>query len=129
MATAALPGYVAFLYVEDGGGNVKVGELRELTLDVEGELFDATSHDGAPFREFIKGLINWTITASVLHITADTAQGDLRAAILSQVLMTIELREEDSTGKVEWQGTAFVSGQSLSFPNDDVMTGEHGGSH
>ncbi len=123
--TLALPGWTAQLYVADDLTTfVKIGELRELTLDVERDMLDTTSHDSAGLREFIYGLEQWSITGSTLHITANAGQVDVRAAILARTQMNIELRETDVTGDPQWSGLALVSAQSLSFPVDDAMTGD-----
>ncbi len=125
MATAALPGFVAKLLVDDSGGTpVEIGELRELTLDIEHEVIDATSHDSLEFREFIRGLRSWTITAALLHITAEAEAVKVRAAILAGTIMDIEIREKGTatTGDPVWLGAALVSADSLGFPVDDAQT-------
>lgn len=127
--TAALPGFVAKLFIADSGLTTPfnaVAEARELTLDIEHEVIDATSHDSLEFREFIRGLRSWTITAGVLHLTGDTAgQTKIRAAVLNGVTLEVELREEGNvTGDPLWSGTVRVSATSLTFPNDDAMTGD-----
>ena len=127
--TLALPGFVAKLFIADSGLTTpfnSIAEARELTLDIEHEVIDVTSHDSNEFREFIRGLRNWTLTAAVLHLTGDTdGQKKIRAAILSGVTLEMELREESNdTGDPLWSGTVLVSATSLSFPNDDAMTGD-----
>lgn len=125
MATAALPGFIATLFVDDTGGTpAKIAELRELALDIEHEVIDATSHDSSEFREFIRGLRSWTITAALLHITAEAEQTKVRAALLAGTIMDIEIREFDTTtlGDPVWLGAALVSTGSLGFPVDDAQT-------
>lgn len=124
--SAALPGFIAQLYVADSGSTAfgKVAEARELTIDIEQELIDATSHDSNEFREFIRGLRSWTITAAILHLAAGANQAKIRAAILSGVTLECELREQDTAGAPVWEGTVLVASESLSFPNDDAMTGD-----
>lgn len=126
MATAALPGFVAKLLVDVAAGTpAELGELRELSLSVEHEVIDATSHDSLEFREFIRGLRSWTITAAILHVSAEAEQVKVRAAILAGTLMDIEIREEPkAAGKPVWLGSALVSALDLSFPVDDAMTGD-----
>lgn len=123
--TLALPGFTAKLLVSALSGTPKeVAEARELTVDIEHELIDATSHDSAEFREMIRGLRNWSITAGILHITGDTEQALIRANILAGLAMDIELTEETGAGKPVWSGSVFVASTSLSFPNDDAMTSD-----
>lgn len=126
--TLALPGFTAKLLVADLASTVfaEVAEARELTLDVEHELIDATSHDSAEFREFIRGLRNWSITSAVLHITGDVSQTKLRNAIIGVkgLALDMQLQEEVGVGKPEWTGSIFISAESISFPNDDAMVGD-----
>ena len=127
MPTIALPGFIAKLLIDDTGGTpAEIGELRELTLDIEHEVIDATSHDSGEFREFIRGLRSFTLTAAVLHITTEAEQTKIRAAILAGTLMDFELLEEGvaTAGKPRWSGSALISATSLSFPVDDAMTGD-----
>lgn len=125
MATLALPGFTAKLLVSALAGTPKeVAEARELTIDIEHELIDATSHDSLEFREFIRGLRNWSITAGILHITGDTEQALIRADILAGLAMDMKLQEQVGSGKPEWTGTVFVASTSLAFPNDDAITSD-----
>lgn len=126
--TLALPGFTAKLLVADLASTTfaEVAEARELTLDVEHELIDATSHDSLEFREFIRGLRNWSITAAVLHITGNVSQTKIRDAIIGTkgLALDMKLQEEVASGKPEWTGSIFISAESISFPNDDAMVGD-----
>ena len=127
MATITLPGFIAKLLVDDTGGTpAEIAELRELTLDVEHEVIDATSHDSLEFREFIRGLRSWTITAGLLHITTEAEQGKVRAALLAGTLMDIEILESGAatSGNPRWSGKALVSAGSFGFPVDDAQTAD-----
>ena len=55
MSTSAIAGFTAFLFVDVGGTQTKVAELREVTLSITHDVIDATTHDDAPWMTNIAG--------------------------------------------------------------------------
>lgn len=123
--TLALPGFIAKLLIDDTGGTpAEIAELRELSLDVDDDVIDVTSHDSNEFREFIRGLRSYTMTAGLLLITGEAEWGKVRAALLAGTLMDFQLLEKGTatSGDPRWSGSALVQAGSLGFPVDDAQT-------
>lgn len=122
MATAAIAGYKAKLYVSTDGGNTYnlVGEVRNLTLRVEADNIDVTSHDSAGWREFIQGLKQWTATAEALYVDTNAQQDAVYAALTGGTVIDLRIYAEEASGKEQWEGEARVTSWELSGPNDDA---------
>jgi len=122
MATAAILGFDAQVYVSNDGGTtyLKFAEAREMTLNVEDELIDATSHDSAAWREFINGLRNWTVDLEGLYISTDATQNNIFTAITAKTLLKVQFRVKDTSGEDQFSGDVRVSTFVPTMPNDDA---------
>ncbi len=123
MPTAAIAGFVGEVFISDAGAPAdnKIGELREMTLTLEHEAIDATSHDSARWREFIDGLRSWSVSAEALYVDGDAGQDDILAILLGDQNAAISFRPEGSTvGDAEFSGVVKVTSFELTGPNDDA---------
>ena len=124
MSTSAIPGFNGQVFISiDGGTNYKkLGELRDMTINIEAELIDATSHDSGGWREFIAGLKNWSISHEGLFIETNVGQADARSALLNDTALKVRFRPKDLATKVQFSGDAFMSSEEQANPNDDAST-------
>lgn len=123
MATAAIPGFVGQVFISDAGSPAdnKIGELREMTLTLEHEAIDATSHDSNRWREFIDGLRSWSISVEALYVDGDAGQDDILAILLGDQDAFVDFRPEGSVaGDVSLSGIIKVTSYEQSGPNDDA---------
>jgi len=119
--TQSIAGFEAFLYIGSGGtADTKVGEIRDIELNIEDELIDTTSHDSNGWRCNLSGLRNWSFTAEALNVSGDSGQSIIKNAILNRVELDIELREQDTAGAPTFFGKTLVNTLSKTFPNDDA---------
>ena len=120
--SSAIPGFDADIFISDDGGSTfnKIGELREVTLNVEGEPIDVSSHDTAPWREFITGLKQFTASAEGLYISADVGQDAVLTALLDDVDIKIQFNPKAGTGLPRFDGDGLITSWELSGPNDDA---------
>ena len=124
MATSAIPGFDGQVLISDDAGVTfnKLGELRDMTINIEAELIDATSHDSGGWREFIAGLKNWTISHEGLYIQTNVGQADARKALLNDTKIKVRFRPKDLATKIQFSGDAFMSSEEQANPNDDAST-------
>lgn len=116
MATAALPGYQGEIFL---GGN-KVGEVKEVTLTVERDAMDATSHDSGGWEESIAGIARWTFSASALYLTANTAQTAAFDALVNGTNLTFKFQPKAQAGLPKFEGTAQITNWELASPTSDA---------
>ncbi len=123
MATAAITGYSALVAIStDGTTYNNIGEIRDCTLNVEGDAIDATSHDSGGWKEFIAGLKSWSVDGDALYIDVDAGQDAVYAALDGGTLLYIRFRPKTGTGKDNFAGRGIVTSWSLAGPNSDAAT-------
>ena len=124
MATKAIPGFDGQVLISNDGGSTfnKIGELRDMTLNVEDELIDATSHDSGAWRESINGLRNFSISAEELYIRTDAGQSNAFTAITAKTLLKIQFRVKDLAGEDQYEGAVRVGTFEQTAPNDDAAS-------
>ncbi|RLB94227.1 MAG: hypothetical protein DRH26_01760 [Deltaproteobacteria bacterium] len=120
--TSAIPGFDGQIYIStDGGSNYsKIAEIRDMTLTVENEIIDATSHDSGGWREYIAGLKNWKLSGGNLYIAADAGQVKAFTALTGDTKVRVQFNPKDTTGLDQYWGDAYVNSQELNAPNDDA---------
>lgn len=120
--TQAIPGYDGQIYVSDDGGSnyIKIGEIRDMTLNVENEDFDATSHDSNGWRERIYGLRNWGLSGGNVYVYNNPGQVSLIDALIGAVNVKVKFRPKDSSSLPQYTGDAVMSTTELNAPTDDI---------
>lgn len=118
----AIAGFTGFLDIsEDGGATfIRFGELRELTLTIEMDPIDVTSHDTAPWREFITGLKQFTGSAEGLYIDPDVGQDAVRSALLGSTELKARFIPKVGSGLPRFDGDILITNYEQSMPNDDA---------
>ena len=97
-----------------------LGELRSYSLETTGDTIEDTSM-GDSARTYKSGLTAWSGTASLYFDEADTAQ----VALTVGSSITIKVYFEGaSSGDKFYEGTAIVTGQSVSASFDGLVESE-----
>ena len=124
MATQAIPGFDGEIYISIDGGTTyrKVGEAREITLEIASDPIDATSHDSAGWRETIAGLNSWTASCESLYIGSNQGQDDVYSALTAKTVAKWKFIPRNSSGLEKWSGDGTITRWSLSNPNEDAST-------
>jgi len=120
MSENAIAGFNGILYVDVGGTQTKVADIREVSISISHDAFESTSHDDSGWRAFITGRRSFTMSAEQLYITGDAAQEVLIDRVLDGAKFDFELRPYDSSGERELSGGCYITSWELSSPNDDV---------
>lgn len=122
MATAAIAGYTAIVKTSTSTGSAvtKIGELRDYTLDVTHETFDATSHDSSGERERIGGITAWTGSAEALFVDDNASQRQVFTALNNRTKIDFEFMPVGSSSGDHWTGSGFITDHSLTGPNEDA---------
>lgn len=134
MATVAIPGFKASLYVSatsDAGGTTGVGvrfaELKDFTLTIASGAMDATSKDSAGWKEHLPGLKEWSGsgTANYLQETSGVGQTSAFAALTAGSPIGIILYPK-STATADagqaWRGQCVMTGWDVESPLDGTAT-------
>ena len=122
MATQAIAGYNALLYISDDGGTTysKIGELRDVTINVNLDAIEATSHDSGGWREFLPGLSQWGASAEALYVDADAGQDKVFSALDGKSTVKFRFTPKTGTGLEKFEGDGIITSWELSGPNDDA---------
>lgn len=123
MATAAIPGFNATIEISTDGGTVynPVGEMRDVTLQLEMAEIDATSKDSAGWGEIIAGIQRWSVTAEGLFVDGNTGQDALYDALTGRTLVKLRLRPRVASGLDQYVGDAYITGWENAEPLEDAV--------
>ena len=112
MATAAIAGRISTMKVDTNTGSPtfadKVGELLDVTDDLDREQHDATNKDSGGFMEHVSGHGSGNLNGAFNHVGGDNGQDILWDAIESGNKIAVEARSESVVGKDEWLVTVTV---------------------
>ncbi|MDT7040877.1 phage tail tube protein [Candidatus Nitronereus thalassa] len=123
MATQAIAGFKGQVLLSTDGGTAynKVAELREVTLTVEADTIDASSHAANGWKENINGLKQWSASAEALFVNDDTYLQSLFDALLNETTLKFRFVAEESAGQKKWEGDGIVTSFEFSMPQDDAV--------
>jgi predicted secreted protein len=97
-----------------------LGELRSYSLETTGDTIEDTSM-GDSARTYKSGLTAWSGTASLYFDEADTAQ--IALTVGSSITIKVYF-EGASSGDKFYEGTAIVTGKSVSASFDGLVESE-----
>ena len=101
-------------------GTDTLGELRSYSLETTGDTIEDTSM-GDSARTYKSGLTAWSGTASLYFDEADTAQ--IALTVGSSITIKVYF-EGASAGDKYYEGTAIVTGKSVSASFDGLVESE-----
>jgi TP901-1 family phage major tail protein len=115
-----IKGLEVLLYV---GGNVVAGQ-RGASLSMSADELDITDKTTRGYKAFLVGLKEWTISCDGLVCTGDTGYDALVAKFLAGDTIGIELKAEDSEGKVifGYSGEVAIASMDFDAQYDDALT-------
>lgn len=123
---ACIPGRLATLYVNDGAtptpsAMVSFGGIVDVTMNLNVDELECTSHDSNGAREYIPNHHDVTLDVSARWLEDDTAQGYVLDAVFAKTTFDFVFRMETDVGtNVEFAGTAFATTFSPAGPLDDT---------
>lgn len=123
MATAAIAGYKAVVKTSTSstdGAQTAIGELRDYSLNVVHETFNATSHDSSGERERIGGITDWTGSAEALYVDDNASQRQVFSALNGRTKIDLSFMPVGSSSGDHWVGEGFITGHELTGPNEDA---------
>lgn len=124
MTTAAIAGLAATLEISSDGGTTfnKIGECKDITLTVNGEVIDATSRDSQGWKEGIPGLLDWSAEGEAFYVASDVAQDNVYAALTGRTPVKVRFRPKVGTGNDSFTGDALIASWALSAPLGDAAS-------
>lgn len=115
------------MYVSlNGGAYTKIAELRDVTLTVERDVIDVSSHSSSGWKDNILGLAQWSASAEALYVHSDAKQDSLYNALVDpdNNVLTFRFVPEGSVGVVgtheKWEGQGIITSWELASPNDNA---------
>lgn len=121
-----IPGRLATLYINALEGTLgpltEVGGIVDITMNLNVDELECTSHDSNGAREYIPNHHDVTLDVSCRWNEADTAQGYMLDAVFAKTSFDFVFRMKDdhTTPLKEFKGTAFATTFSPSGPLDDT---------
>lgn len=124
MSVPSIPGRLAKLEISgDGGTNyVNFSGIVDLTLNVNIDELETTSHDSEGIREYIPNFSDYTADVSARWQDGDPGQGFLLDAIDEKKTLPFRLFMEIAEGKLYWEGNLFATSASPAGPLDDTAS-------
>ena len=118
----AIAGFKGQLLLSTDGGSTynKVAELKDVTLNVERDTIDVTSHSQTGWKENILGPAQWTASGEALFVNDDAQLQALYDALVNQTTLKFQFVAEEVSGQKRWNGDGIVTSYELTFPNDDA---------
>lgn len=121
MATQAIAGYNAQLLIEVSTGvSTAIGEMKDVTLTVEADEIDVTSHNFNGWKASIPGARKWSCTADALYVASDTVQDKLYDALVASTILKVKFQPKVGSTMDEWTGDAYIIHWELAGPTDDA---------
>lgn len=123
MATNSIAGYKARVYVSvDGGGTYpEVLELKDVTLTIQTDVLDATSHSSNGWKENKAGNKSWSAKAGALMVQADPGQLAAINAALAGNTCKFRFDPEGTTVTLaRYTGDGIFSNVEFSGPQSDL---------
>lgn len=100
----------------------KIGELRNVRLEVAGEVVDATSFDTAGWRDRIKTLKDWRWSAGGFYLEGDAGQDAVWTALIGDTTLYLRLRPKGSAGgNLEFEGLSHMTAFNIEGAVDDLF--------
>lgn len=103
----------------------KIGELRNYTFTVDGDVIDVTSHDSSGWREILQGTRSWTVDAEVIYLSTGAGQSIARIEFTTSnpILGNLSLLQTTATNAKLWKGKARITGFTVNHDTNDAIVG------
>lgn len=125
MASQAFAGFLSQLYVDIGGAvYTKIAEMKEVTLRIERDTIDVSSHGSQGWKDNITGLALWTATSNYLYIEGSASQEALYSALIDRTVLNFRHiprgLEAIAGANYKYEGQGVVTSWEVSGPNNDA---------
>jgi predicted secreted protein len=117
-----IPGRYAKLQLSDDAGvsYEDLGGIVDVTLNINIDELECTSHDSNGVREYIPNHSDFTLDVSARWIDGDAGQDIVLDAVDAKTVFLFKFTMETAAGKDIWSGSAFATSASPSGPLDDT---------
>ena len=92
---------------------------RDVTINLTSDPIDVTSRDSAPWKDYIPGLREWSVSFNAVYINTDSALDALEAAYIAGTILSVRLIDNDGDG---YYGDIIVTEFSREEPLADGMS-------
>ncbi|KKL72175.1 hypothetical protein LCGC14_2087520 [marine sediment metagenome] len=110
--------YIGAAGAAPGAITSRIEDARDVTITMSADEIDRSARVDAPWKNFLQGLKEWSIDATILHDELDTVHDTLENAFFSGDAISIRAVDTDGEG---FYGDCKV----MTFPDDwsmgDVM--------
>lgn len=128
MPTQAIAGFVSQFYIRTAVGPpevyTKIGEMKDVTISIQRDQIDVSSHSTAGWKENIAGLAQWSANASYIYVEGDVAQEVLYDAFINYAPLYFKFAprgDATQSGQNIWVGWGIVTSWDISGPNNDAV--------
>jgi predicted secreted protein len=120
----AIAGFFSQLYVDVGGGSfIKIAEMKEVTIRIEADVIDVSSHSTIGWKDNINGLKQWSGTTNYLYIATDATQDAIYDALIGGTSLSFVFTprgDAAAEGDDTWEGSGKITSWELAGPNNDA---------
>lgn len=119
---SCIPGRFAKLQLSADGGTtfVNLGAIVDVTMNVNVDELECTTHDSNGAREYIPNHHDVTMDVSARWFDGDPGQEMLLDAAFSKTVLNFVFTMQTLTGRKKFTGTCFATTASPSGPLDDT---------
>lgn len=124
--TGAVSGMLGSIWVytaDTPGSMVKLGELSDLSLKIDGKEIDTSNRDDNGWGSSIAGSRTWEVSAKANLLMSDSAYALIIAALLAgSDLYAYVLQSGTATSSPEgWEGACWVKGGNLTLAGTNTQ--------
>lgn len=131
MATASITGRKAYIRSSTAAASTATtsqsvwAEILDYTLTVDRAAIDVTNHDSSGWNENLSGIVKWSGSGRLNHISTGAGQGALRAHILTANpgLVNFTFQQTTVAASKKFQGKARVTGFDVTHPTEGAVQG------
>lgn len=96
-----------------------VGEVESFTLDISADTVEVSTM-GSMAKKFKPSKTSWSGSVDVLYDPDDTT-GQQAMVIGTAIALSLSPQGGETTGEVVFDGSAIITGASVTTPHDDVV--------
>jgi hypothetical protein len=117
-----IPGRYAKLQLSDDAGvsYSDLGGIVDVTLNINIDELECTSHDSNGVREYIPNHSDFTLDVSARWLDGDAGQDIVLDAVDAKTTFLFKFTMETGAGKDVWLGSAFATTATPAGPLDDT---------
>lgn len=98
---------------------MRIGEIRDYSLDILRPVIKATSLDSSGYDECVEADMAWSATINLLSVSANVPQTSLRKALLNQTLVGLSF--QPTTGTQRYSGVGYIKAYEVLGATRDAV--------